>query len=101
MWEVVNLNLIIITIGSLLGSIKANFNDKHTKPKCSRVLNITLGLFCGISVGLHYEEHLTVWLAGLSSMTVSMLAVSVLDTIYSLAPVITKYLIELRIGKKM
>lgn len=91
---------IIIITGSILGSIKANFNDKETKLSCNRVINIILGMFCGVLVSFHFENNNLPWLSGIVSITVSMLSVAILDTLYIATPTITKLLIRLRLGIK-
>lgn len=93
-WETVSLNIIVIVVGALLGSIKANFNDKEQKTNCVRLINIVIGVFCGISVALHYEVNLATWLVGLVALTASMLSVSVLDTLYLATPTVTKLIIK-------
>lgn len=101
MWqELLNINLIVIIIGSILGSVKANFNDKENKPKYVKCFNVILGIFCGISVALHYQAELATWLVGLSALASSMISVTTLDTIYLLAPTIAKFVIKLKIGMK-
>lgn len=100
MWELVSLDLVVISVGSFLGSVKANFNDKEKKSGSIRFINILMGLFCGISVGLHFETELAIYLVGLLSLVSSMLAVSILDTLYSIAPMITKTIVVWKLGIK-
>lgn len=92
--EIINIDVLVIIFGSLLGSMKANLNDKEYRTVFSRVLNVLLSIFCGIVVGFHYLNGLTIWFTGLVAMTISMLSVSILDTLYILAPVIAKKLIK-------
>lgn len=98
--EYLNLNLIVIIIGSMLGSVKANFNDKEDKPRYIKCFNVILGFFCGVSVAFHYQAELATWLVGLSALGSSMISITALDTIYTLAPALTKFLIKLKIGFK-
>lgn len=101
MWqELLNLNLVVIIIGSILGSMKANFNDKEDKPRYVKCFNVVLGMFCGISVASHYQTELATWLVGLSALGSSMISVTALDTIHTLAPALTKFIIKLKIGFK-
>lgn len=94
-WE--NLNdttWIIIIIGSLIGSIKANFSDKVDKSILNRIVNILVGMFCGIALAGHYSNNLTIWLSSLLALTGAMLSVTILETIYLIAPTITKLIIK-------
>lgn len=94
-WESLNdTTWIIIIIGSLIGSIKANFSNKDEQSKCSRMINVMLGVFCGIALAQHYSNNLTVWFSGLLALTVSMLSVTVLETVYLIAPTVTKVIIK-------
>lgn len=85
---------IIIVIGSLIGSIKANFSNKDEQSKAGRAVNIILGVFCGIALAKHYSNDLTVWFSGLLALTGAMLSVTVLETIYLIAPTITRLIIK-------
>lgn len=94
-WESLNdTTWIIIVIGSMIGSIKANFSNKDEQSKCTRMINIIIGIFCGIALAEHYSSNLTSWFSGLLALTGAMLSVTVLETIYLIAPTITKIIIK-------
>lgn len=100
--NVIDLTAVIALVGSLFGAIKANFNDsddKH-KPKYVKLFNILLGVFCGVMLSLNYANQLTLWLVGLVGLTSSMISLVVLDSLYTLAPMIVDKLVRKRFGLK-
>lgn len=81
---------ILVFLGALGGSLKAsasNAQSKHGKIHWRvRVLNILIGIFCGIAVAGHYSEHISPFLAGILSLTVASVSIVVLEDIILIAP---------------
>lgn len=95
-----DVTLVIIVVGSIIGAIKANFGTDNNTPKCNRVANGLLSIFCGVLLAKQYSDNLTVWLSGLVALTTSMLSVSILDTLHIVTPKLVKIIVKLKIGIK-
>lgn len=93
-----NLNIIVTTIGAIIGSIKFSFATKNDKPLSTTIINIILGVFAGIMITLHlnsgYSTLFNIGLLGVTSLVTSALSVATLDTIIEVFPSIVRSLIK-------
>lgn len=91
-----NPNIFIIITGSLIGSLKANLDSPSSinKPMFHRIVDIALGVFCGVALGSHYTINLSVWFAGLLSLVAGSVGANILDVIRELTPSISRKLIR-------
>lgn len=87
------LNHLIIITGALLGSVKTSMVININSTLCDKVLDIFLGLFCGIMAGHHYSNDLNVYVTGLISLLAGIGGAIVIEVIIELLPKATKQFI--------
>lgn len=92
--EILDNHLILIIIGSILGSTKANIRENVKWHE--RIINWILGMFCGIALGLEYNLEKPMF-SGLIALSASMLGTNILEAFLILSPkqirkIILKYL---------
>lgn len=75
---------ILIFFGAVGGSLKASAGRANVKD--SKLLNVLIGIFCGIAVAGHYSAQLSPFLAGILSLAVSSVSIVVLEDVILLAP---------------
>lgn len=75
---------ILILFGAVGGSLKASAGRANVKD--SKLLNVLIGIFCGIAVAGHYSAQLSPFLAGILSLAVSSVSIVVLEDVILLAP---------------
>ena len=81
--------IIIIVIGSFLGSIKSSMGeDKYTFTQ--KLINFLIGVYCGISLGLTYMTTIETGYLGLIALTGAMIGTNILEVISDLAPELAK-----------
>lgn len=82
-------SIIIVVIGSFLGSIKSSMHeDKYTFKQ--RLVNFLIGVYCGISLGLTYMTTIETGYLGLIALTGAMIGTNILEVISDLAPELAK-----------
>lgn len=82
-------SIIIVVIGSFLGSIKSSMSeDKYTFKQ--RLVNFLIGVYCGISLGLTYMTTIETGYLGLIALTGAMIGTNILEVISDLAPELAK-----------
>ena len=85
---------ILVFLGALGGSLKASIYTKEDYSFLSKMLNVALGVFCGILVAGHYQERVTPFIAGMLALAVSSVGIVILESIMTLAPSLSKRFIE-------
>lgn len=75
---------ILIFFGAVGGSLKASAGRANVKD--GKLLNVLIGIFCGIAVAGHYSTQLSPFLAGILSLAVSSVSIVVLEDVILLAP---------------
>lgn len=75
---------ILVFFGAVGGSLKASAGKANVKD--SKLLNVLIGIFCGIAVAGHYSAQLSPFLAGILSLAVSSVSIVVLEDVILLAP---------------
>ncbi len=75
---------ILVFLGAVGGSLKASAGKANVKD--SKLLNVLIGIFCGIAVAGHYSAQLSPFLAGILSLAVSSVSIVVLEDVILLAP---------------
>lgn len=80
------LYLAVITIGSMLGTVKAStYFDKDDK-LCTQIINGMIGMFCGVMVGYHFGSNLNIWITGLIALAGSASATMALEVFLEMLP---------------
>lgn len=85
-----NVDLILVVVGSVLGSVKASveFNEKRT---ClQRAIDIALGVFIGTAGAYHYGSEFSIWLKGLIALIGGVSGALVLEVFMQLLPSLAK-----------
>ena len=80
----VYLGHILVFFGAVGGSLNASAGKANVKD--SKLLNVLIGIFCGIAVAGHYSAQLSPFLAGILSLAVSSVSIVVLEDVILLAP---------------
>ena len=93
----INYEIYLIVICSLLGSTKAIVELDRQKSFCYKTLDITLGLIAGVLIAFHYSDNLSIWfrlgLAIIGGATGALLIETLLQMLPQiLSKVIDKYL---------
>lgn len=76
---------ILIFLGALGGSVKASVEDDDDKCHI-RILNVLIGLFCGVMVASHYKSQVSPFLAGIISLAVASVSVVLIESLLKIAP---------------
>lgn len=75
---------ILVFFGAVGGSLKASAGKANVKD--SKILNVLIGIFCGIAVAGHYSAQLSPFLAGILSLAVSSVSIVILEDVILLTP---------------
>lgn len=86
--------LLVVIIGSVLGSFKASLDDKNEQTKCQRIINFLLGCYCGVAIVYAYKDNFEVGFLGLIALVSAMIGTNVLEVISDLSPDIVKKYIK-------
>lgn len=78
-----NYDIIVVVLGALLGTTKANMT--RDEPWYERIVDLMLGLFCGISAGLYFSTPNPV-LPGLIALASAMLGANLLEAFLQATP---------------
>ena len=78
--------LLVIVIGSLLGTVKSSAHFDSSDKICTQILNGVIGLFCGIMLGYHFGSTMNVWLTGLIALVGAASASIALEVVLELLP---------------
>lgn len=94
-----HIDIIIVVIGSLLGSMKASVELDKGKPFPHRLLDILIGVFAGISAAFHFGSEFSVWLEGLLAAVAGASGAMALEVILQMLPGIVKTFVKNFISK--
>lgn len=84
------LNHIIIVLGAFLGSVKTCYTINQSTPLCEKMIDISLGLFCGVMVGHYFTNNMNLYVTGLLALLGGIAGAVVIDVIIELLPKIAK-----------
>ena len=94
-------DVLVIAIGSLLGSVKASVEFDKDKPICSRMIDVALGVYIGVSVAFHFGASFSLWLNGLLSVVGGASGAMVLEVIMQMIPSVTRKFIKNWVNSKL
>lgn len=90
----IDLLLIVVIVGSFLGSLKSSLESVKQSSKCAKLLNLVLGMFCGMNMAHIFHKDLELGYVGLISLVGAMVGTNVLEVISELAPDVAKKYIK-------
>lgn len=88
------LDLILIIVGSLLGSVKANLEFEKNQHCVARALDIALGVFVGTAIAYHYGSGWSMWLEGLVALIGGVSGTMVVEVFLQMLPSLTRQLVK-------
>lgn len=94
-----NITLIIIVIGSIIGSVKTVLYLNEPKSICVKVMDVVLGIFCGIAIAEHFATNLNMWLSGLVALVAGSVGAIALNSIIELFPKVFKDILKKYVSK--
>ena len=94
-----HIDIIIVVIGSSLGSIKASVELDNGKPLFHRTLDIIIGVFSGVAATFYFGAEFNVWLNALLATVGGASGAMVLEVILQMLPSITKKVLKKYISK--
>lgn len=96
-----NYDLIAIVIGALLGSAKANTEFSRDKTCTARVLDLALGIFCGVTLALHFANNQSATLSGGLALLGGVSGGVVVDVFTQMVPSIARKAIKNIVDKNL
>ena len=94
-----HIDIIIVVIGSSLGSIKASVELDKGKPLFHRTLDIIIGVFSGVAATFYFGAEFNVWLNALLATIGGASGAMVLEVILQMLPSVTKKVLKKYISK--
>lgn len=95
------LDVLVITVGALLGSIKASVEFDREKSLFVRITDVVLGLYIGVSVAFYFGANFSLWLNGLLAIVGGASGAMVLEVIMQMIPSVTRKFIKNWIDNKL
>lgn len=89
-----DLSTLAIFVGSLLGSAKASTEFDKGKACVPRLLDLALGMFCGVSVAYHFANQNSAALSGLLALVGGVSGAMVIEVFMQMLPSIAKKTIK-------
>lgn len=89
-----NLDIFIVIAGSILGSVKANFEFEKEQHCLARALDIALGIFVGVVLAYHYGSGFSIWLEGLIALVGGVSGTMIVEVFMQALPSIAKEAIK-------
>lgn len=88
---------VVVVLGAIFGSVKTCMALHQDANLCDSILDIFIGVFCGILVGLHFSNELNVPVSGLIALVAGAAGAIILEVIVEMLPsaarkYITRYL---------
>lgn len=90
----IDLNLVVIFAGALLGSAKASTEFDKDKACVPRSIDLLLGIFCGVSFAQHFANQQSIALSGLLSLLGGVSGAMVIEVFMQMLPSIAKKTIK-------
>jgi len=89
-----HVDVLVIFVGSFLGSVKASVEFDSDKKCLPRLLDIILGVFCGTALTFHFGNELSVWLSGLMALVAGASGAVVIEVALQMLPSMVKTAIK-------
>lgn len=89
-----HVSLIVVFIGAFLGSVKASVEFDKDKKFFARMVDVFLGVFCGMAIAYHFQNQGSVALSGLLALVGGAGGAMVLEVIMQMIPGITKRFVK-------
>lgn len=96
-----NYDFLVIAIGALLGSAKANMEFSRSKSPGGRLLDLALGVFCGVSLALHFANDQSATLSGGLALLGGVSGGVVVDVFMQMIPSIARKAIKNIVDKNL
>lgn len=96
-----NYDLIAIVIGAFLGSVKANTEFSRGKSLSGRLLDLALGVFCGVALALHFANNQSATLSGGLALLGGVSGGVVVDVFTQMIPSIARKAIKNLVDKNL
>lgn len=96
-----NLDVLAIVIGAVLGSAKANTEFSKDKTCFPRLIDLFVGVFCGIALALHFANEQSAALSGGLALLGGVSGAMVIDVFMQMLPSIVKKYIKDTVDKKL
>lgn len=94
-------DLILVVLGSLLGSVKASLEFEKNQHCLARFLDISVGVFIGVTVAYHYGSEWSIWLEGLVALIGGVSGTMVVEVFMQLLPNIIREAIQKFLKSKL
>lgn len=91
----------VVVIGSLLGSVKASVEFNKGKAFCARCLDVAVGVFIGVAIARHFGATFSLWLNGLLAVVGGASGAMVLEVIMQMIPSVTRKVVKNWIDSKL
>lgn len=89
-----HVDLTIIILGALIGSIKASVEFNKDKRCVARAIDIFLGVFCGVMLARHFHNAGSTALGGLLALVGGVSGAVVVEVFMQMLPSIAKKAIK-------
>lgn len=97
----INYDFLAIAIGALLGSAKANTEFSRGKSLGGRLLDLALGVFCGVALALHFANDQSATLSGGLALLGGVSGGVVVDVFMQMIPSIARKAIKNIVDKNL
>lgn len=98
---VAHFDLVLVVLGSLLGSVKASWEFEKEQHCFARFLDISLGVFIGVTVAYNYGSEWSIWLEGLVALIGGVSGTMIVEVFMQLLPGILREAIQKFIKSKL
>lgn len=89
-----DINFVAIVIGSLLGSAKASTEFDKDKGCIPRIIDLMLGVFCGVALAIHFANHNSVALSAVLALLGGVSGAMVIEVFMQMLPSIARKAIK-------
>lgn len=96
-----NFDFLAIVIGALLGSAKANTEFGKHKTCIPRLIDLFVGVFCGIALALHFANRDSAALSGGLALLGGVSGTMAIDVFLQMLPSIVKKYIKNTVDKTL
>lgn len=91
--------LFSVISGAIIGAFKLLSETKRDKSTTTVIVNFFIGLFVGITLGLHYSSNTGALLAGLIALVGGAVGALAIDSIIQMFPNLFKRILNKYLGK--
>lgn len=89
-----NIDVIVCAAGAVMGSIKASLEFDRNKHWVPRLLDIALGVFCGVTLAWHFFNPAAPMLGGMLALVGGVSGAVVIEVFMQMLPNIAKKAIK-------